>query len=103
MKLETEAAETCQGQVGAIALASADVDDGGAMDLMLRCFLKELQGGAWTGSCADILRCHMPSMWKPVLGVMLVLEDELWSPSFRDADAEERSLENIFLAWAPAA
>ena len=89
MKLETDAPEPCQSQVGGIALAFADVDDGGVLDLILDCFLKELWGGAWMGSCADILRYHMHSVWKPVPDLMLVLRDELWNPSFKDADAEE--------------
>lgn len=62
MKLETEAPGLRQDQVGGIALAFADVDDGGVLDLILDCFLKELQGGAWMGSCADILRYHMHSV-----------------------------------------
>ena len=40
LKLETEAPEPCQGQVGGIALEFADVDDGGVLDLILDCFLK---------------------------------------------------------------
>lgn len=67
MKLESKAPEPCQGQVGGIALEFVDVDDGGALDLILDCFLKELRGGAWMGCCADTLRCHMHSVWKPVL------------------------------------
>ena len=35
LKLETEAPEPCQGQVGGIALEFADVDDGGVLDLIL--------------------------------------------------------------------
>lgn len=59
--------------------------------------LRERQGGAWTGSCADIPRCHLLSLPKPAPGWPLVLKDELWSPSFRDADARRMEPREFFL------